>query len=317
MEIFWRRYEKEHPPWTDDPVLDKHKFTNVYRVLDRSSQHLVSNVIYNGKKYNPEDMFLRILLYKHFNLPDTWDWLMDDIGDITLDTPQEEIVNSLKQYSKEGYPVYSNAFMLTAPFMKKKYFLDEFGLESGMPKFKIYTNIFYKEFFERGKVIDILESKSFKGLFDVFMSVPSFADFLSYQFTQDVNYSELVNFDMNEFCAPGNGTIRGIERTFDLKGRKIDYGRIVIWVYENLDKLIEEYSNKFDIDLSHRPLPNLPPQTPDLSNCFCETDKLMRGMGVKTEGKEIKGKRIKQTYNKGYSPEIEFKFPPKWGVKLK
>ncbi|WP_349934505.1 nucleotide kinase domain-containing protein [Bacteroides cellulosilyticus] len=43
MDIFWKRYEGSPYPWTDDPILKEHKFTNVYRSSDRVSQYLISN----------------------------------------------------------------------------------------------------------------------------------------------------------------------------------------------------------------------------------------------------------------------------------
>lgn len=39
------------------PNFEKYRFTNVYRCLDRVSQYLLRQVIYNGKQYEPEDMF--------------------------------------------------------------------------------------------------------------------------------------------------------------------------------------------------------------------------------------------------------------------
>lgn len=57
MEIFWKRYFHVPFPLTDDPIFREFKFTNVYRALDRVSQYLIGNVIYNGKEYSREDMF--------------------------------------------------------------------------------------------------------------------------------------------------------------------------------------------------------------------------------------------------------------------
>ena len=45
MKIFWRRCEGK-ATLTDDPILRKYKFTNVYRALDRVSQYLIRYVIY-------------------------------------------------------------------------------------------------------------------------------------------------------------------------------------------------------------------------------------------------------------------------------
>jgi len=46
MNIFWKRYEGHNNDLTNDTILSKNKFTNVYRAQDRVSQYLIRNVIY-------------------------------------------------------------------------------------------------------------------------------------------------------------------------------------------------------------------------------------------------------------------------------
>ena len=40
--------EGQPAPWTSDPILRRHRFTNCYRAADRVSQFLISQVIYAG-----------------------------------------------------------------------------------------------------------------------------------------------------------------------------------------------------------------------------------------------------------------------------
>lgn len=309
MNIFWRKYNGGSEPYSDDEILQKYKFTNAYRVLDRSSQYMVKNVIYNGVKYSREDMFWRILIYKHFNLPQTWEYLVSELGDITLSTKTSDIIDSTMNLNGLQ-AIYSPAYTQACPMMRKDYFLEEFSLQKTSKKNEIYLTIFDKEFKERNKMGNCLESKSFEDLVNRLKNVLSFGDFISYQIAQDLNYSNIVDFDMNSFNSAGGGTINGIKRTFDLSG-KVEFGDIVVWVFENMKRLQEEYSNKFDIDLEYKPLPNYKLQVPDLSNCFCETDKYLRGKGFETKG--IEGKRIKCVYKESPN-KIEYMFPPKWGV---
>jgi hypothetical protein len=49
--IFFRRLEGAAFPWTQDPILQRYKFTNAYRASDRVSQYLIKQVIY---RCNPE-----------------------------------------------------------------------------------------------------------------------------------------------------------------------------------------------------------------------------------------------------------------------
>ena len=127
-----------------------------------------------------------------------------------------------------------------------------------------------------------------------------------------MNYSQLFNFDENTVCLAGPGTQRGIERTFDIEGTP-NYEEIVKWIQVNFYQLLEDYRKQGYV-LNFEPLPGREMKVPDFSNCFCETDKYMRGLGVETEG--IKAGRIKQLYKQdSIKPAIKFVFPPKWNVK--
>ena len=83
MNICWNKYDQKLP-WTTDEIIQKHKFTNVYRAADRVSQYLIKNVIYQENSFSPEDTLLRILVFKIFNKPETWEYLEKKVGVITL-----------------------------------------------------------------------------------------------------------------------------------------------------------------------------------------------------------------------------------------
>lgn len=301
MEVFWNRLESKPQPWTDDKVILNHKFTNVYRVLDRSSQYLLSNVINVKKNYNTLDMAWRILLYKHFNLPSTWEALEKEFGDITLDTPPNDLIDFFHKYSKKGV-IYSNAYMVTASFMRSEPIMAKYGLVAGMPKYESYIRLYWKGFIEEGILVDILKSNSMEEGFNHFKRVVGVADFLAYQFVQDFNYVDIVDWDDNSFCAAGPGTQRGVHRAFDIEG-KPDYQEIVKWVHSNFKELLKEYSCEF------RSLPDHLPTVPDISNCFCEFSKYMKGVNPgTTDG----NKRIKQRFHRNHN-ELKFIFPEKWG----
>jgi hypothetical protein len=72
QSIFHARAAGKPGPWTQDPVLREHKFTNAYRASDRVSQYLIRHVIYAGQ-HDWESTVLRVLLFKIFNKPSTWE----------------------------------------------------------------------------------------------------------------------------------------------------------------------------------------------------------------------------------------------------
>lgn len=62
QELFFKKLRNPNcPPWTDDPILRRHKFTNAYRASDRVSQYLIRKVIYTPDLdlQRPEEVFFR------------------------------------------------------------------------------------------------------------------------------------------------------------------------------------------------------------------------------------------------------------------
>lgn len=111
-EIFYRKLNNEPQPWTDDPILQQYKFCNSYRIHDRASQYLVGHVVYNGKTYKPEDIIFRIILFRVFNLPSTWEALEKEFGDITLDNFKAKQYASFLEKLSKAQGIESSAYML-------------------------------------------------------------------------------------------------------------------------------------------------------------------------------------------------------------
>ena len=57
--LFMRRVSGQPRPWTNAEILAQYRFTNAYRASDRVSQHLIRNVICQGKQSNEEVFFAR------------------------------------------------------------------------------------------------------------------------------------------------------------------------------------------------------------------------------------------------------------------
>ena len=82
QEVFFRKLQGDEPPWTRDPIIARHRFTNVYRASDRVSQYLIRHVIYEGDQ-SVEEVFFRTILFKLFNKIETWELLQKASGTIS------------------------------------------------------------------------------------------------------------------------------------------------------------------------------------------------------------------------------------------
>lgn len=296
QNIFFNRMENKIFPWTDDEILKKFKFTNAYRASDRVSQYLIRNVIYREEDYTPEDVCFRILLFKLFNKVETWEYLENNLGEISIKTYNFERYNRLlMQKIENNERIYSAAYIM--PSGKSCFGFDK----------KHQNNLKLLEHMMRTKLSKkIAKAKSLKELYEILLSYPTLGSFLAFQFAIDINYSELCDFSEMSFVVAGPGAKNGILKCFgNLKGFK--YEDIIKYVSERqeeeFDKRNLEFKSLFDRRL----------QLIDCQNLFCETDKYARVAYPEICGLNDR-KRIKQQYVNRNLETIDYFYPPKWGV---
>ena len=294
QEVFFRKLEGCPPPWTDDPIIARHKFTNAYRASDRVSQYLIGNVIYAGEQSVPE-VFFRTILFKLFNKIETWELLKSRLGEITW----------------EGYSYDRFDFVLAdALATKTRIYSAAYIMPSGNGVFgyrqKHRNHLKLLERMMGDEVpYQIAGAASMRQAFEILRSYPMIGDFLAYQFVTDLNYSEICDFSEMEFVVPGPGARDGIHKCFsDLGGlSEPDIIRLVT------DRQEYEFER---LGLAFRLLWGRRLQLIDCQNLFCEVSKYARVRHPNVTGLNDRN-RIKQVYRPSKSP-IDFWFPPKWGV---
>ncbi|MCC6651394.1 MAG: hypothetical protein IT348_09635, partial [Candidatus Eisenbacteria bacterium] len=113
--LFMKRVMGAPSPWTTDPVLGSHRFTNAYRAADRVSQYLIRHVLYEGPQTS-EEIFFRALLFKFFNRVGTWQALSDAVGPPSWSTFDfDRYAYVLDRLMARGEKVYSAAYIMPSP----------------------------------------------------------------------------------------------------------------------------------------------------------------------------------------------------------
>lgn len=278
-------------PWTEDEVIARYRFTNAYRVADRVSQDLI-RVIYGGSQ-KPEDVLLRILVYRFFNKPATWAALEGVKGGVAWDSfGVEDYAIGLDRMLARGQRVYSAAYIVPPP---------PFGAARKHRNHLLLVQHMMRD----GLAAKLVRAGSLKDVFELISSYPSLGPFLAYQLTIDVNYSTLIDFDEDDFVVAGPGARSGILKCFPDSGG-LATETVIRWMAETQHEQLAALGLEFQ-DLFGRPLKLI-----DCQNLFCETDKYARvahparrGVGNRT--------RIKQQFAPAGPLDPPF-FPPKWGI---
>lgn len=294
QKIFFRKLQGLPPPWTDDPVLARYKFTNAYRASDRVSQYLIRNVIYQGDQ-SVEEVFFRTILFKLFNKIETWELLKEKIGTI-----------SYQDYAFERY----DDVLSTAISSKRRIYSAAYIMPSGSRAFghraKHRNHLNLLDLMMVDGVPNLVSSaKSMQQAFEVLRAYPMIGDFLGYQFVTDLNYSEICDFSEMEFVVPGPGAKDGIHKCFSTLGG-LNESDIIRLVTERQTIEIDRMGLEFQ-SLWGRPL-----QLIDCQNLFCEVSKYARVAHPESKGANARS-RIKQIYRASAEP-IDLWFPPKWRI---
>ena len=292
QRIYHRRVRGESGPWTDDPVLSSHRFTNAYRAADRVSQYLIRHVAYEGDQAVDEVVF-RVLLFKLFNKVSTWQLLSAGFGTPSAQAFSVEAYDAvLTRAFTRGARIYSAAYIMpaAAPGVARKH----------LTHLRLLRRMIDEHLPER-----LAACTSMRAGYEALLRYRGIGPFLAYQLITDLNYTSALSFSEMEFVVPGPGARSGIRKCFADVGDYLE-AELIRYVADRQEHEFATRGIAFE-DLWGRPL-----QLIDCQNLFCEVDKYARVVHPDVAG--VGGRsRIKQRFQAVPDP-IEAWFPPKWGI---
>ncbi|WP_328842858.1 nucleotide kinase domain-containing protein [Streptomyces sp. NBC_00258] len=290
--VYEARLAGRPQPWSEDPILSRHRFTNCYRAADRVSQAVVSDVIYCGPQ-QWEEVFFRTLLFKIFNKESTWRLLNRELGEVRWEGYDFRAYDRVlsEAFAREER-LYSAAYIVPPPQLgeerkhRNHLRLLEMMMTSGAP--------------ER-----VLDAATMREVYEVLLGYPALGPFLAYQFAIDLNYAPQLPFSEMDFVVPGPGARDGIRKCFGPAADGIE-AEVIRYM------AVSQGEHFARLGLTFAGLKGRPLQLIDCQNLFCEVDKYARVAHPDIAG--ISGRsRIKQAYRLDGAP-LRAWFPPKWGL---
>lgn len=293
--MFYRRYSDPRGPWTSDPILKTYRFTNAYRAADRVSQYLIREV--QARPDRPQtvrEVFFRTMLFKIFNRVDTWEALEEKLGPLVWDGINlAKIDRTLGALRSRGHKIYSAAYIMPPPALgHKRKHSNHLALLNQMMDDRLP---------ERAR-----QATSLRSVYELILRYPGVGPFLAFQYTIDLNYSSMMDFEESEFVVAGPGALDGISKCFaDKGGRSAE--DIIYWMVDHQGAQFRRLRLDFP-GLFGRPL-----QPIDCQNLFCEISKYARVAHPEVGGIANRT-RIKQSYYPSGQPAPQPQFPERWGL---
>ena len=257
--IYLKKEAGEPPPWTGDPILQRHRFCCVFRELDRTTKWIREN--WREPYADHQNLWFAMALARQINRTET----LAEIGFPKRWNP-ERIVKIIESRRAQGLKAYTGAYMLTGTLGGKK---------SEQTAYKILDVLYRNPPSLAKKPCSSLEDAwaQFKGR-------PGFGGFLAYEVVSDLRHTRyLCNAaDTMTWANPGPGAIRGLHR---LHGRRIK-GRN-LGARLTRERAISEMRALLEVSPQYLE-PHVPPlEMREIEHCLCEMDKMLRvqlGQGV-------------------------------------
>ena len=240
-----------------------------------------------------EEVLFQTILYKLLKQFDTWEALSAAIGALSwIDFTFDAYARVLDRLVDDGQRIYSAAYIMPSPAF-------------GSPR-KHRNHLQLLEYMmSDGVVKKLAKANSLRKVFELLRGYPSLGDFLAFQFTIDLNYSELIDFSEMEFVVAGPGARDGIRKCFKHMAGLTE-AEVIRVMAERADTEFERLDVNFQ-NLWGRSL-----QLIDCQNVFCEVSKYARVAHPDIEG-ESGRTRIKQKFV-ARPAAIPQWYPPKWGL---
>ncbi len=293
--MYYRRLEGAPAPWTTDPILETYRFTNTYRAADRVSQYLIREVQYHPERSQaPRELFFRTILFKIFNKIETWEALERAHGPLAWTTVDLDRLDATLSYLlARGQRVYSAAYIMPAPSYgaARKHSnhlkLVQTMMADGLPEL-------------------IAQAADLRTVYNSMLRYPGLGRFLAFQYTIDLNYSDLLDFAEDNFVVAGPGALDGISKCFTSTGG-LSPEDLILWITERQEQEFGSRGIKFAGLFSRRLHPI------DCQNLFCEISKYSRVAHPEFSGVANR-ERIKQRYKPDRQGLPKPFFSPRWGL---
>lgn len=246
--VYMRKANGEPWPWTQDPILQKYRFCNVYRNLDKQSA-----LIQGHWSRQSQDNWFAFCVARLVN----WWPTLEAVG-YPVPWRPERFKQALHDRKEAGQKVFTGAYMVRADphadGSKGAYLAD-----------KVLTPIWEARRQLRPRRGDTLDAFHHR-----LMSMRDMGSFMAAQVVADAKYVDpaLMNAsDWLTWAASGPGSRRGLNRVL---GRPVN----TAWTEDSWRLLFMELWQRMFPLVQMEGLPDITGQ--DLQNCLCEWDKYER-----------------------------------------
>ena len=258
-QMIWKRrfIDKKERPWTDNPIFQTSKFTNVYRELDRNSQWLIKNIILDDK-LSLKNLIWKMMVFRFFNCPETFEFDAEKYHEKNPTLfPEGKLISAKKwrngipdweEYDEDEFAEFIAGVRSTGQNPYTTAYLINSQATPGKSRDYCYTRVVIPFLHENiVKLIStIVKAKSPEEIIKFIKTFPSVADFIAHEFYQDFTYiprytnRKFMKFDQNDFTNVGPGASIGIRLIYPSLKTIREQKQAIYWLRDMADEMLDK-----------------------------------------------------------------------------
>jgi hypothetical protein len=245
-QIYVNRFVLKQPkPWSEDPIFQHWKFTNVFRELDTGTIYL-RRALRHEK--SPPKIIFNTIWYRLFN----WYEHIENLGVLELDE-FEKLKTYMGERKRFSLKIFTSAHMTHG--------------EMGEDKVDTYVRVIGENMKFHYELADICaETNSMESAFKALLKFPMIGPFIAYEIVCDLRFSPaLMPTDNMTWANVGPGAKRGLERL----GMEIS-------IQSMIDLMNKFKKEDCEISKSHFEGKYPPFELREIEHSLCEFDKYER-----------------------------------------
>jgi hypothetical protein len=254
--IYLRKSSGAPPPWTRDQILQRYRFCNVFRELDKVTSWLQRN--WREPYAENENLWIAMCLARQVNWPET----LQEVGFPERGYDAKSVRRALEARQRRGEKVYTSAYMISAPAGPC------FGMNKPQYTAEVVVGALWRERDSFHALFGGARQPTLQEVHSWLKQFRGWGNFMAYEVVTDLRHTRYLSNapDINTWAVAGPGAIRGLHR---LHGRPYKKGISQEQACEEMRELLE---------LSKTSLPPFVPalELRDIEHSLCETDKWLR-----------------------------------------
>ena len=240
--VWYKRFvlKVSQEEWTDDPILKKSRYTNVYRELDRGTVWWFDNVHKRFNKKNisankKKDAIWRTCVYRLIDKLETFDKVgLPYLSDFRNNkTYNENWFQKIKDMLDNDEKVWTSAHITLQSNLQSSRF----------DNLNVVLSRLLKDIDEVSEVI--YNNEDMKQGFKRLKECYGFGPFTTYEVLTDLSFFNWIKFDDDAWANAGPGCQPGIKLIFPWANKTVDYEECMDLLRDNQERAFDRYKIPF------------------------------------------------------------------------